>query len=228
VSGYTPVFDTVFNGTLCGKWPTLPVWLTLLPLADWRGHIDMTPEAIAARTGWPIDLLLTGITALCEPDPRSRSKDDDGRRLTLLSNDRDWGWRVVNIQVYREKASGADQITDGRNAEKVRRYKDRHRRTPEDTGGHPETPTHTHTHTHTKKKTVRGHTKGKKCPQDFLPDLAFALSEVPDIDAEREASKFKDWEFKTPRSDWAACWRTWIRNAKDRGQYSKKNGVLWR
>jgi hypothetical protein len=136
MAGYTPVFDTVFDGTLCGKWPVLPVWLSILPLADWRGHIDMTPEAIAARTGWPMDLLLQGIEALCAPDPRSRSKGEDGRRLVLIDDRRDWGWRVVNIQVYRDKASGQDQVDDGRNAAKVRRYKERHRQTPKDTGRH--------------------------------------------------------------------------------------------
>lgn len=70
--------------------------------------------------------------------------------------------------------------------------------------------------------------KLKKCPAEFLPDLTFAISEIPDVDADREAAKFKDWEFKTARSDWAACWRTWIRNAKDRGQYSKRGAVIWR
>lgn len=143
MSNYTPVFKTVFDGTLCGKWPTLPVWLTLLPLADWRGHIDMTPEAIAVRTGWPIDLLLHGIKELCLPDPRSRSKNDDGRRLALISSERDWGWKVVNIQTYRNKASGTDQVVDGRNAEKVRRYKKRHRETLADTTGHQTTPRNT-------------------------------------------------------------------------------------
>lgn len=150
MSGYTPVFSTVFNGTLSGKWPTLPVWLTILPLADWRGHIDMTPEAISGRTGWPIDLLLEGINELCKPDPRSRSQIEEGRRLVLIDPARDWGWRVVNIEKYRDKASGRNQVEDGRNAEKVRRYKEGHRRTPEDTGGHRQTPTHTQTQTKTK------------------------------------------------------------------------------
>lgn len=169
MAGYTPVFDTVFNGTLCGRWPTLAVWLTLLPLADWRGHIDMTPEAIALRTGWPINLLLEGITALCEPDPRSRSKDDDGRRLTLL-DERDWGWRVVNIQVYREKASGVDQIADGRNAEKVRRYKAK-KRTPEDTGGHRRTPQNTNSDSYANTDSNKNKKKTVAVAPDSVPGL---------------------------------------------------------
>ncbi len=63
----------------------------------------------------------------------------------LIDAARTWGWRVVNIQSYRDKASGRQQVIDGRNAEKVKRYKERHRKTPADTKGHRRTPTHTHT-----------------------------------------------------------------------------------
>jgi hypothetical protein len=62
----------------------------------------------------------------------------------------------------------------------------------------------------------------KRCPPDFVPDLAYASAEVPDMDAEEESRKFRDWEFKTPRSDWAACWRTWVRNARESGRYAKR------
>lgn len=165
MAGYTPVFDTVFDGTLCGKWPALPVWLTILPLADWRGHIDITPQAIVARTGWPIELLMQGIEELMRPDPQSRSRDEDGRRLALIDPNRSWGWRVVNIQKYRSKASGQDQIADGRNAEKVRRYKERHRKTPADT-----TDTHSDSYTNTYSNSEKSKTHAKRAsvePPEF-------------------------------------------------------------
>jgi hypothetical protein len=141
--GYTPAFDSIYTGTLYGKWPTAAVWASLLPLVDVRGEINLTPEAIAGMTGWPLDLLRAGLAELCEPDMRSRSKAEDGRRLVLIDPTRDWGWRVVNVSLYRAKAAGLNQVADGRNAEKVRRYKERHRQTPPGTNGHhdkPETP----------------------------------------------------------------------------------------
>jgi uncharacterized protein YdaU (DUF1376 family) len=61
----------------------------------------------------------------------------------------------------------------------------------------------------------------KRCPEDFEPDLEFAVREVPDIDAAAEAAKFRDWEFAKPRSDWAACWRTWVRKARDDKRYAR-------
>lgn len=123
MSGYTPVFDTVFQGTLCGKWPTLPVWLSILPLADKNGRIDMTPEAIAALTGWPIDMLQKGLAELCRPDPRSRSKAEGGARLKLIDDTRDWGWLVVNHSQYREKArlmaKAAKEVSEGLNRSRM-------------------------------------------------------------------------------------------------------------
>lgn len=64
----------------------------------------------------------------------------------------------------------------------------------------------------------------RRCPEDFSPDLAFAEKEIPDIDAAKEAQRFKDFEFKTPRSDWAAAWRNWIRRCGDSGLYAKRQG----
>lgn len=73
----------------------------------------------------------------------------------------------------------------------------------------------------------RGKKPAKRVPKDFEPDLSYATAQLPDVDAEAEAQKFKDWEYKTPRTDWPAAWRTWIRNCKDRGQYSRKEQTKW-
>ena len=151
MSGYTPVFKSVFQGSLCGKYPDTAAWLMLLALADKNGEIDSTPQYISAITGMPVDILQECIERFMQPDPMSRTPDNDGRRLELIDPDRGWGWRLVNHGKYREKARQAAQsvrqIEDGRNAEKVRRYKERqvldttgHRETPQDTAGHRQTP----------------------------------------------------------------------------------------
>lgn len=167
--GYTPVFQSVFRGTLHGKWPDIGLWLSLLAMADWRGEIDATPQYISAVTGLPVDEVEACIARFCSPDPHSRSQTSGGARLELIDPARGWGWRIVNIQKYRDKASGASQVADGRNAEKVRRYKERHRKTPKDTGGHPQTPTHTQTHTQT--KILEGDGLSKKGPRGLIDQL---------------------------------------------------------
>lgn len=246
MSGYTPVFDSVYHGTLCGRWPTLPVWLTILPMADKNGHIDLTYQAISALTGWPIDLLKQAIVELMQPDPDSRSALEEGRRLALIDpENRNWGWRVVNHTHYREKARKAAydavRTESGHDADRKRnqrvaspamsrdvpRSPDVSRDSPTcpaDSRAVPLSNTNTNTNTESKRARKRA---SRRCPEDFTPDLEYARAQIADIDAEGEARKFRDWEFKTPRSDWPACWRTWIANAKERGQYARKETRRW-
>jgi hypothetical protein len=122
VSGYTPVFGDIYMGTLYGKWPAAPVWASLLPLLDKHGRIDMSLQAIAGMTGWPIDLLEEGIRQLTSPDPGSRTGDEQGRRLVPIDHDRPWGWQAVNHGKYKEKArlmgKNAREVESGLNRER--------------------------------------------------------------------------------------------------------------
>lgn len=124
MSGYTPVFNTVFDGTLCGKWPDSAVWLTMLALCDKHGEVNLSFAAIGARTGWPMELLRQGIDSLMAPDLDSQSPDQEGRRLVLIDPARTWGWRIVNHLKYREKArlqsKDARRTQSGEDAERKR------------------------------------------------------------------------------------------------------------
>jgi hypothetical protein len=223
VSGYVPVFDSVFQGTLCGRWPDTGVWLCLLALADKHGNIDMTVPYIAAVTGIPAETLTGCIGRFMNPDPNSRTKDEDGRRLVLLDATREWGWKVVNHAKYREKArkQSHDQkrIESGQNIERMRERGN--------TRADPTRPAKTRSQTQTQTHSKRGAIRASRAPKDFTPDLEFATNLLPDIDASAEAQKFKDHEFKNPRSDWDAVWRTWIRTCKDSGRYSRKEQTKW-
>jgi hypothetical protein len=106
--GYTPAFDSIYTGTLYGRWPAAAVWASLLPLLDRHGVIDMSVEAICGMTGWPRDLLVEGIRQLMEPDPYSRTPGHNGVRLAPLVEGRPWGWRAVNHALYREKARSGE------------------------------------------------------------------------------------------------------------------------
>jgi hypothetical protein len=112
VSGYTPIFRSVFDGTLHGKWPQTGVWLALLAMVDRHGQIDRYPQAIASDIGIDIPTLLSCIAEFCKPDEMSRTRDHDGRRLELIDPDRPWGWKVLNHGKYREKARKAAYDAD--------------------------------------------------------------------------------------------------------------------
>jgi hypothetical protein len=123
VAGYTPIFDSVFQGSLCGKWPDIGIWALMLAMQDKNGEIDAHPSYIALVTGCPVDQVESAITRFCEPDPSSRTPDEDGRRLIPIPG-RGFGWTVVNHRKYREKARkssfDAQRSADGRNAERMK------------------------------------------------------------------------------------------------------------
>lgn len=107
MAGYTPIFDSVFRGSLCGKYPDLPVWLVLLAMMERGGIVDAHPAHIARMSGIPQQDIEEAIGRFCEPDPESRTPDFDGRRLQPLEG-RGFGWRVLNHDKYREKARKRD------------------------------------------------------------------------------------------------------------------------
>jgi hypothetical protein len=223
VSGYTPAFREMYMGSLYGRWPAAPVWASLLPLCDKNGLIDMSPQAISGMTGWPLELLVEGIRQLMEPDPNSRTPDDDGRRLVPIDAARPWGWRAVNHGKYREKARksawDADRTASGRDAERKRES----RRVPTCPDVSRLSPlSDSDTNTDTDKNLPTGGARKRatrRCPDDWKPsqeDVAKISRECPDVDMAAAERKFRDHEFAKARSDWSACWRNWMRTDQER------------
>ena len=122
MAGYTPLFGSVFQGSLCGKFPDLPLWLVLLALADKNGEIDCHPSYIAMVSGIPVERVTECLEHFCQPDPSSRTPTDDGRRLKPLEG-RGFGWKVINHGKYREKArleaKNASEVESGKNRERM-------------------------------------------------------------------------------------------------------------
>jgi hypothetical protein len=128
--GYTPVFSSVLDGTLYGKWPHTGVWLCLLSQCDWQGNIDVVPRLLASKIGVSEEELMHCIADFMAPDPGSRTGDMDGRRLELIDPaNRNWGWRVINHGIYREKARkasyDAERTRSGKDAERKRAERER-------------------------------------------------------------------------------------------------------
>jgi len=78
------------------------VWLCLIALADKEGIVDMTRESLARTLNMDVGQLNLAIDRLLAPDLASRSKKNEGRRLSPLDQDRNWGWTIVNYVAYRD------------------------------------------------------------------------------------------------------------------------------
>lgn len=98
---YAKLFTQIFDSSIADNWKHRHVFEDLLKLSDQTGIVDMTLTAIAARTRLPLEMVIDGVAALCEPDPASRTKELEGRRLIPIDPVRGWGWRIVNYGKYR-------------------------------------------------------------------------------------------------------------------------------
>ena len=141
MAGYTPLFSSLTTGTLCGRWPDIGLWPIILSLSDRHGVVDVTPAYLAGVTGLPLGEIVACMARFCQPDPCSRSPQDAGARLVLLDSHRDWGWKIVNHGLYREKARlmmrEVDRVSSGENKA---RMKARTHKPPEDPRTPPKTP----------------------------------------------------------------------------------------
>src|SRR5882672_4716269 len=113
----------MWDGSLYGQLEASAVLMACVTLCNAQGILDMTPEAISGRTGWPVEFVRKGIAELEQPDPRSRTPDDNGRRLAKLDDHRDWGWLIVNYEKYRT-LSDPDIIKE-QNKKRAQRYRDK-------------------------------------------------------------------------------------------------------
>ena len=106
---YGKVFASMYEGSLYGQWQALVTFQQMIVLADIDGRVDMTPQALAARTSIPFEIIQEGIRLLEAPDSYSRSADHDGRRIVRVDESRPWGWEIVNYKYYRNLATAEDK-----------------------------------------------------------------------------------------------------------------------
>jgi hypothetical protein len=67
--------------------------------ADREGRFHAQTEATLGRlANIPADQVLSAIAELEAPDPQSRTKEFDGRRIEKIPG----GWRVLNYEKYRD------------------------------------------------------------------------------------------------------------------------------
>ena len=120
---FVKIFEQIYDSSIAEDWQTRVVFQDMLVLADKNGIVDRTPEAIARRTNIPLEMVRAAIPKLEAPDMSSRTPDHDGRRIVRLDEHRDWGWRIVNFQKYRESAT-KEMLRMG-DAERKRAYRAR-------------------------------------------------------------------------------------------------------
>lgn len=122
---YAKLFASLYQGTLRGNTHGLVVFTNMLAHADSAGWVDIHPKAIAEEVGLTVEQVRAAIAELEAPDPESRSPEHEGRRIILLDEHRNWGWKIVNHGKYRSIRDEADRREQNRIAQEKFRNKNK-------------------------------------------------------------------------------------------------------
>jgi len=111
---YAPLDGGIVTSTLLKEGPdVVACWILLLATCDKVGESMMQPSAAASLLRISDERADQAFKILQAPDPKSRNKDHQGRRILALP---DGGWHVVSYQKYQWLASKA------RAAQRQRKY----------------------------------------------------------------------------------------------------------
>lgn len=101
MKGYTKLFGTLIGSTI---WrdeskATKIVWITMLAMANADGVVEASVPGLADFSKVTLEECQEALRKLSEPDEFSRSKENEGRRISEV----DGGWKILNHAKYREK-----------------------------------------------------------------------------------------------------------------------------
>ncbi len=120
MSGYVKLFSSLLDSTV---WYTPPavkvVWVTMLAMADRDGIVEASVPGLANRAGVTREEVETALFTFLSPDPDSRTKEHEGRRIEVI----DGGWKLLNYEKYRDKWSLEEKRE--KDAERQRRKRER-------------------------------------------------------------------------------------------------------
>ena len=120
---YTKLFSSIITSTIWRESDTIRiVWITMLASANKHGEVQASIPGLAHIAGVSLDSCEEALRKFLSPDPYSRTKDDEGRRIQEIAG----GWLILNHAKYREMASKDEAISA--NAERQKRFRERSKR----------------------------------------------------------------------------------------------------
>lgn len=179
------------------------LWITILAMKKFDGRVESSVPGLARAANIPLEDCERGLLKLMSPDPYSRTKDNEGRRIAEVEG----GWLVLNHEKYRDKRDRSEYYRNWR-AQQVAQQKAQQKGCAQ-----PHTDTDTDTNTDKKKRVVNKFTP---------PSLEEVESYCQDIDySELDAGSFidfyesKGWMVgKNKMKCWKSAVRTWKRRQK--------------
>ncbi len=119
---FVKLFNQILDSSIADNRPLRHFFTDLLLCCDPQGFVVMTESAIARRIGATLEEVKWGLEELEKPDPRSKTPDNEGRRIERLEGS-GYGWRILNFETYKLMRSAEDMREKTR--ERVRRFRDK-------------------------------------------------------------------------------------------------------
>jgi hypothetical protein len=124
-SGFTKLYNQIITSSIWSEDDKVRImWITLLASADPKGYVSGSIPGMAAIARMSLPDAKRSIKTLCSPDPYSRSKENEGRRLEEV----DGGWVILNYPKYRAKRDPEERRLQNREAKRRQREREKNAR----------------------------------------------------------------------------------------------------
>ena len=102
MQSFSKLFSSILDSTIWSESVTTKiVWVTMLAMTDSVGCVYASIPGLGKRAGVSIDDAQAALKCFLSPDPYSRTKDHEGRRIKEI----DGGWQLLNYDKYSQAKS---------------------------------------------------------------------------------------------------------------------------
>lgn len=226
---FTKLFNTIVTSTVWQEpHTTRIVWITMLAIKERDGSIYSSIPGLARLAGVTIEECERALDTFKKPDPYSRTKEHDGRRIEEI----DGGWIILNASKYRELMS----VEERREYNRLAKQRERRRKAEEgqkdvnkgdDDIDNSAKSAHSDSDSDSDSESDSSLKEKNSKKRIFIKPTVeeiqkYCESRKNHVDAESfyDFYESKGWVVgKSPMKDWKAAVRTW-----ERGSSSKKEG----
>jgi hypothetical protein len=197
---YTKLFNSIVTSTIWTEDDkTRIVWITMLALADKNGEVQGSIPGLARIAGVHVDDCRAAITKFLSPDPDSRTKDDEGRRIEEI----DGGWSLLNHQKYREMAS-KDESREAE-AKRKARYREKIARNSKVSQDVPDMSQDVPESQHIAEADTKAHSREQRKEKEYPPNPPRGNREKSDnLPTSPQAIRISELFHRRPTTKWSA------------------------
>ena len=236
---YTKLASSILTSTIWMEDDhTRIVWMALMAMADRNGEVQASIPGLANVARVPLESCRIAIEKFLSPDPYSRTKCDEGRRIEEIQG----GWMLINHEQYRNLASDCDRKQKA--AERQKRFRERKARNATVTPESRQIP-QAEAKADTKAEADLFIGDSKESPPSSGPAIAWTQAEgfqgitdadkqswaiaYPACDLTRQLAAMNEWLRANPTKAHKRAWRRfitgWLERAQERGGDAKSSPV---